>query len=184
MRNIFLIVILVVSLFAKEEINFYKASFSCEKVKKDSVEYKVCTDKELAELDITLNDIYHSFRFVTQEIKQDQRDWLKKRNKCKDTFCIKKAYRTRIEDLNISLSNEKTFPKYVIDVMKEAEEKMELKWNPIVFNKQKLIDAGLKFKDELFRYKNIRFKPPLIENVQYDDPKTQKDSWCLLVLQV
>lgn len=165
-------VLITFNLWATE---LYKPSFDCSKVAHGSIEYKICTDKELAQLDYELSRIYKGFYYLTKEIQKDQSIWLKKRNLCKDIDCIKESYQRRVQELTLSLSNAETFPNYILDAIKEAEESMEIRWNPIIYkDQQKLIDKGLAFKEELFRYKNIRFKPPLIENVQYNEKKLKK----------
>ena len=153
--------------------SLFAASFDCTKAA-TKVEKMICQDTELSQLDEKLSEVYGSFYLITKEIKTDQRTWMKKRNTCQDTNCIKEAYTKRVEALTASLANQKTFPKLYLDAMKEAQGHMEIVWNPIIFSEQKRIDAGLKFKDDLFRFKNITFKSPLIENVQYNDPKLKE----------
>ena len=154
-------------------LSLFAASFDCTKAT-TNVEKMICADGQLSQLDTKLSQIYSSFTLLTKEIKTDQRAWMKKRNTCKDITCVQTLYQQRIEELDTSLTNQKTFPKLYLDAMKEAQEHMEIVWNPIIFSEQKRIDAGLKFKDDLFRYKNITFKSPLIENVQYNDPKLKE----------
>jgi len=134
----------------------------------------ICGNEKLSQLDTKLSKTYKSFYLLTKEIKKDQRAWMKKRNTCQDTNCIKESYQARIEELSVSLANQKTFPKTYLDAMKEAQESMEIAWDPIIFSKQEFIDAGLSFKDDLFRFKNIAFKPPLILEATYDDPKLKE----------
>jgi uncharacterized protein len=165
---------LVTSVFAEKNTKFFKPSFSCEKVKQGSIEYKICTDEVLAKLDKKVSNIYKSFPFISKEIIIDQRAWIKQRNKCKDNRCIQEAYQGRLQELNYSLKNAKTFPKHILDAMKEAEATLQIQWDPIVFSKQELIDAGMQFKDDLFRFKNVTFKVPLIAGVQYDDSKLKE----------
>ncbi len=165
MKKLLLILFVNISLLA--------ASFDCTHAT-TNVEKMICADKELSQFDEKLNRVYTSFYLLTKEIKTDQRAWIKKRNTCQDTNCIKEAYTKRVEELTTSLANQKTFPKLYLDAMKEAQEHMEIVWNPIIFSEQERIDAGLKFKDDLFRFKNIQFKPPLIENVQYNDPRLKE----------
>lgn len=149
------------------------ASFDCSKAKSD-VEKMICQDDELSKMDEKLSEVYTSFYLLTKEIKTDQRAWIKQRNQCQDTNCIKEAYATRAEELTTSLANQKTFPKLYLDAMRESQENMQIVWNPIIFIEQERIDAGLKFKDDLFRFKEISFKPPLVESVQYNDPKLKE----------
>jgi uncharacterized protein YecT (DUF1311 family) len=166
MRKLLLILVLTT-------LSLFGASFDCTKAT-TKVEKMICQDEELSKLDEKLSEVYTSFYLLTKEIKTDQRAWMKQRNQCQDRNCIKESYQTRIQELTTSLANQKTFPKLYLDAMKEAQENMQIVWNPIIFSEQKRIDAGLKFKDDLFRFKNITFKPPLIQNVQYNDPKLKE----------
>lgn len=159
--------------FILTTLSLFGASFDCSKAA-TKVEKMICQDDELSKLDEKLNEVYTSFYLLTKEIKSDQRAWVKQRNGCKDTNCIKESYQARVEELSTSLSNQKTFPKLYLDAMKEAQENMQIVWNPIIFIEQERIDAGLKFKDDLFRFKEISFKPPLVESVQYNDSKLKE----------
>jgi uncharacterized protein YecT (DUF1311 family) len=160
-------------LLASESSSTISPSFDCSKAT-TSAERMICGNEELSQLDTKLSKIYKSFYLLTKEIKEDQRVWIKQRDKCQDSACIQKLYQQRVEELSASLSNQDTFPQTYLDAMKEAQESMEIAWDPIIFSKQEFIDAGLSFKDDLFRFKNITFKPPLIQNVQYNDPKLKK----------
>lgn len=146
-------------------IFLHSASFDCQKAS-SYVEKQICKKDKLSCLDDKLNHIYKDFRLITKEIKADQIKWLKKRNTCKDEKCIKLAYKKRIKELSVSLTNQKTFPKLYLDAMKDAQENMKIVWNPIIDDK-KDIEKGLKFKDDLFRFNHITFKPALISNVAY-----------------
>jgi len=151
-------------------LSLFGASFDCSKAKSD-VEKAICQDDELSKLDEKLSEVYTSFYLLTKEIKTDQRDWIKQRNRCQDDSCIMEAYTTRLEELNTSLANQRTFPKTYLDAMKEAQVTMGIKWSfpPINEKEQKIREESMKFKDDLFRFKEITFKPPLISGVAYDD---------------
>ena len=75
------IMVLVVSVLAEDKVKFYNPSFDCANVKQDSIEYKICTSKDLSKLDEKLNVLY---KIVTQNpillktIKPQQRKWVKK----------------------------------------------------------------------------------------------------------
>jgi len=53
----------------------------------------------------------------------DQRAWMKKRNTCQDTNCIKEAYTTRVEELTTSLANQKESIKKAIQEARVLYEK-------------------------------------------------------------
>ncbi len=109
----YLILILLTSL------SLFGASFDCTKAT-TKVEKMICQDTELSRLDEKLSQIYSSFTLLTKEIKTDQRAWMKQRNQCQDRNCIKESYQTRIQELNISLVNQKTFPQGLMQAQQEA----------------------------------------------------------------
>lgn len=84
---------------------FYNPSFSCDKVKKNSPEYIICTDKNLSKQDKALNDLYlHLLNITPKEkietIKIRQKDWIKNRQQqCLTWACMKKAYIDREKEL-------------------------------------------------------------------------------------
>lgn len=73
---------------------FFKPSFKCENVKKSSIEYLICKNKEVAELDKSLSDLYTQALKIDQKtLKVNQKAWLKNvRNSCKTTSCLKSVY--------------------------------------------------------------------------------------------
>ena len=125
MRKIVLIIITIVLSFNyvvgnDNKVKFYNPSFSCDNVKKDSVEYMICSDEELSKFDRELSKQYkktiNNSQVDLKNIKLSQKNWLIKRNECKDIFCIKKYYMKRIEFFSwvryqIKISNKKLFPK-------------------------------------------------------------------------
>ncbi|WP_295448668.1 hypothetical protein [uncultured Thiodictyon sp.] len=85
----------------------HAASFDCAKAA-TLVESAVCSDPELSALDDTLSKAYRqalSAAAAAYEIKGSQRDWMKKRNTCKDAVCLKQAYSQRIAALTASDSS-------------------------------------------------------------------------------
>lgn len=183
-----LTLLLVLITITHAEDRFFETSYDCTKTAKRSVERSVCTDEHLAKLDKELSAIYSGFYYVTKEIKSDQRVWMKQKNQCKDTACIQKAYESRIADLNASLNNEKTFPKNFLNGIKRAQTQMEYFIDPslngalgdtTMSEKAKAeirdgIQKDVRFKEEFFRFKNIYYKPPLIEVQDYNDPRLKK----------
>jgi uncharacterized protein len=167
MKKLMLIFILITA-------SLFGASFDCSKAK-SNVEKMICQDEELSKLDEKLSTVYASFYFLTKEIKSDQREWLKQRNQCKDSSCIQTSYTKRLEELNTSLSNQKTFPKTYLDAMKKAQETMQ------EVDPQKVTSApydknqSKAFKEAFFRFRNITFKTPLIAEIKdYNDPKLKE----------
>ena len=87
-------------------------SFDCTKATSE-VEKLICSDDELAKLDIEMNKSYHAFMktldddFYRDKLKTKQQDWMSYRGKlsCMNTSdkykinCLKRAYQTRIDNL-------------------------------------------------------------------------------------
>jgi uncharacterized protein len=83
--------------------NVYAASFDCTKATSE-VEKILCRNAELSRLDESLNKAYvkalDQTLFKKRMIKS-QRQWLKnERDACKNAECMKKAYKTRIKELD------------------------------------------------------------------------------------
>ena len=88
-------------------------SFDCAKATTE-VEKLICSDDELAKLDVEMNNSYHAFmktldeEYYRNKLKRKQIDWLGYRGKLscfntndnKKTSCLKNAYLRRIENLN------------------------------------------------------------------------------------
>ena len=82
-------------------------SFDCAKATHE-VEQLICKDGELAELDHSLNSLYHSVLKNTpaseqKMLKAEQRGWVKGRDDCWKSAdvrgCVLAEYRTRIDAL-------------------------------------------------------------------------------------
>ena len=178
MKKILLILglLLSVSLLANEA-EFYKPSFDCKNVEKNTIEYKICTDEELASLDKQLNDIWKSFYVITRELKKEQRRWLKERNNCKTTECLKQTYQERITTLQQRLKNQRTFPKRVLDALKNSLDMEEgsIYSSVIQFHKSSGIkeSTSQKFRNAFLTF-GMRFKEPIVKNVSYDDQKLKE----------
>lgn len=164
----------LLTLILLTSISLFAASFDCTKAT-TNVEKMICADEQLSQLDTKLSQIYSSFYFLTQEIKSDQRAWMKKRNTCKESSCVKTFYQQRVEELNTSLANQNTFPRTYLDAMKTAQESMQ-EVDPqtvtsVPYNK----NQSKEFKEDFFRFRNITFKTPLIAEVkEYNDPKLRE----------
>ena len=88
----------------------YDPSFDCVKASTSS-EKLICSDEVLSKLDNTLAKTYNkTFNAYPKEEREDlsseQKMWVKKREKCMAsslaTGCVKRAYETRISQLQIS----------------------------------------------------------------------------------
>ena len=84
-----------------DDVQFYNPSFDCGKVKKDSVEYMICTNEILSLQDNILTNAYNSLTKLTKlnikKIKDEQKNWLINRKQCKDYKCLKVSYENRIK---------------------------------------------------------------------------------------
>jgi uncharacterized protein YecT (DUF1311 family) len=92
----------------------HSASFDCDKAS-TLVEKAICGDKELSDLDDTLQSVYKRALSQVEDaetLKSDQRNWLKNtRNKCKTPGCLKTAYMEHIEVLNDVAASAPSAPK-------------------------------------------------------------------------
>ena len=86
-------------------------SFDCNKAS-NYVENTLCTDQHLGEMDSQLSAIYSDYLRAganlnipstsLKEIKDEQRAWLARRNKCRNKECITELYTRRINELCLS----------------------------------------------------------------------------------
>lgn len=90
------------------------ASFPCEKAQ-TTIEKKICSDVALAAFDQSVSQTYRaSLKYyqslsnkaqLTNNLKQEQRKWLKTRNECTtDTLCLRTQMDKRIDDLIYDLT--------------------------------------------------------------------------------
>jgi len=84
------------------------SSYSCDKVKTNSIEEMICNDNELSALDHKLSAIYSeaSKKAINEHppfLKAEQRGWIKGRNECWKHFdkrrCVRDEYQRRIAEL-------------------------------------------------------------------------------------
>lgn len=77
------------------------ASFDCAKAT-TSIEKMICADGPLSKLDTQLGEVYTSALGRASDpaaLRQEQRAWLKERNRCKDTACLIDQYQRRLDEL-------------------------------------------------------------------------------------
>jgi len=87
-------------------VSVQAASFDCAKAA-SKVEKLICGDAELSKLDEELNAAYKTALQEKQQaasVRQTQKRWIDKRNACQNTECLKNAYLTRINELNVMAS--------------------------------------------------------------------------------
>lgn len=108
MKKVFLILLCFnIYLNADENIKFYNPSFDCNKVKKDSIEYEICINKDLSLLDKELSETYKKItnnqnieESIKINIKDEQKNWLIDiRNNCNNISCLKYVYTNKITEL-------------------------------------------------------------------------------------
>jgi uncharacterized protein YecT (DUF1311 family) len=93
------------ALFDKTAINNspFAPSFDCQKAS-NGAERLVCSNRELAKLDVDLNQIYIKARDLTddkEKLKNEQNEWIKSsRNACSDGNCMTNAFKQRISELS------------------------------------------------------------------------------------
>lgn len=93
----------------------YATSFNCAKAS-TLVEKAICSDSQLSNLDDLLMQTYKRTVLNTTDkklLKNEQLTWLKSRNQCTDTNCIREAYEMRINELN-TLSPQKSNLKNIV----------------------------------------------------------------------
>jgi uncharacterized protein len=98
-RDYIALSLLLVTLFAAPVT--YSASFDCTKAK-SNIEKNICSDANLSKLDDDLSAAYRAATAdsrIVNQLRRDQREWLTKRNACRDHACIKTVYETRLEEL-------------------------------------------------------------------------------------
>jgi uncharacterized protein len=80
----------------------YAASFDCSKAA-TATERTICAGASLSELDDRLADLYKRASrnsAAPDSLRLEQREWLERRNSCKDAGCIKRSYEQRIAQLS------------------------------------------------------------------------------------
>ena len=84
----------------------HAASFDCAKAR-TKVEYLICGNPELSKLDEDLSAAYSKAlngNVDPAALKQQQREWMKERNKCVDSECVRTKYQDRIANLGSAAS--------------------------------------------------------------------------------
>jgi uncharacterized protein len=81
-----------------------RPSFSCAKASRGP-ERMICGDPELARLDRIMADLFAETRSLllnsgqAAEADTAQRQWLARRNTCRDVQCLRRAYFSRVTEL-------------------------------------------------------------------------------------
>lgn len=80
------------------------ASFDCAQAGTD-IEHRICQDTELSDLDSQLGNLYSGLNEALDEdgreaLLREQRRWIRQRNDCDASACLRDLYRRRIDALN------------------------------------------------------------------------------------
>lgn len=139
---------------------------------------------QINKLKIELDSIYKSFPYITKEIKQDQDEFIKTIDNCKDKVCIISFYKDKIKKLNVLLENSKTYPKELIKIIKIIQEnsiecnKRDCNPLPTYYNKELLNCEELPklydFWQDFFRYKDIKIKPKIVDAKPYTSKEAKE----------
>jgi uncharacterized protein YecT (DUF1311 family) len=83
----------------------HKTSFKCNPENWTPVERLICTNKQLADMDLQLDKIYRKVQEKTdlegvKKIKESQRKWVKEQSNTVDIIKLENLYKDRIEELN------------------------------------------------------------------------------------
>jgi uncharacterized protein len=117
-------IILILALFYSITLNadnYYKPSFNCNNIENGTIiEYVICTNKKLSNLDNIVSDLYKQTIDKNLSLKNDQKNWLKKRNQCKTVSCLINSYLKRENSLNNTLLNAK-FNSHLQKLMKREK---------------------------------------------------------------
>lgn len=108
----------ILSLFFGMTTHGTAASFDCSQAK-SAVDQTICHHPELSDLDEQLAEAYKNALVRSSDanqLKNQQRDWIKQRNACKSAACLKQAYEFRLNFLkngvskNTNTTTRTTFP--------------------------------------------------------------------------
>jgi len=95
-------------------VSAHAASFDCSIAKSD-IEKSICSNAELSSADENLSKSYNEVKGKAQRpdlLIQNQLEWLKHRNECKEESCLVSEYKSRMEFISNWLTYEnKTLPK-------------------------------------------------------------------------
>jgi len=92
----------------------------CNAGRLNKTEHMICADETLGKLDKEMAKVYGAAKAHTSD--REQREWLKKRNKCKsDISCIRQAYQDRILQLKEYQEEEETLKRLTQTINRARE---------------------------------------------------------------
>jgi uncharacterized protein YecT (DUF1311 family) len=102
-RKLLFIIVFVTCTFCTHS-SVHGAGINCHALTDEWVEFKVCENRVLLDLDRELNEAYtlaiKKNKDIKKQLKSSQKKWLGKRNLCRKVDCIVQAYQSRIQALN------------------------------------------------------------------------------------
>ena len=125
MKKLIIVTIFLTVSLSAEDIRYFKTSFDCQNIKKDSTQLAICTDGTLAGWDRFMNDVYR-FSYTKEKdkelLKNEQLNWIKERNSCRENFnCIEDSYSRRAQVLIDRYVERQVIPnEYIYDLFKNA----------------------------------------------------------------
>jgi uncharacterized protein YecT (DUF1311 family) len=84
------------------DVNPFAPSFDCTKAS-NGVERLICSDRELAKLDVALSQLYFKARSNAVDkdrLKSEQIAWVRTSRACSDKNCLKQSFEQRMADLS------------------------------------------------------------------------------------
>ena len=194
-----LMILVLVNVWGIEENKFYETSYNCSKTKVKSVEWLVCKDEELANLDVKLSTFYRQIKdkkALTYATQSMQSKWITTKNHCKTIECIKNAYNARNIELEVSLKNLSTFSHVMRSSIRFASKSKNSKITLSTFcnktytkrtvkrndtlkveyknDKKSCNDFCGGFMNDLYQFKNVTVVKPLLNYVPYNDPRLKE----------
>lgn len=108
----------------------HAASFDCTNAG-TKIEHIICDDPLISLMDEQLAQNYKTAlqnQLNAKQTKQAQRQWIKERNNCADTDCVRKAYTERIVQLSATQGYATKFPPEIAGVDRWLKEQKSQNW--------------------------------------------------------
>jgi uncharacterized protein YecT (DUF1311 family)/peroxiredoxin family protein len=112
-KLIFIKLLIIVNILIADD--YFKPSFDCQNIK-GYVENSICNNEKLGHLDNIVSELYKQLIELSSNnnLKQNQKQWLLKRNNCQTISCIEESYINRENYLGELLIKErKTWDYYL-----------------------------------------------------------------------
>ena len=163
-------------------VSLFGASFDCAKAT-TKVEKMICADPELSALDENLSKAFKEAMSATNDKEQPKKEqfaWMRERDKCKSTECIKQKYQEKL----VSFANTKYIKQLKIDnnanlyyvdyhVLIPDLQNGKYLQNKKCVQCQK-DDICKTFIEDMKNNRNIEWITPTVQTVDFNDPSLQK----------